>query len=681
MTLSMAEKSFHDATQKHLQLESWKQKLNAAGDDVVALKALVDVLNRREDEDGLSLCMIAATRLAAARKSTGIDERDELGRFLGRRNLVHANGQPIHRYRASAEEFEALSKHLIAARKSGSLNRPSSRDAAIFVLFGAEWFRRSFAGGVASWKSLSEVIGELPYQTHVALTRDGLKWWRRSVRRLNGANEWLFTLRLEGGFPSRLLESQERGWLQSHLRRLIAAAAPQEADVTEDDVVELTLSDPYVPKTFCTLDFAALCAELTRAIISLRRRHGAQAAAAGIRLSAWLDASEPLWRGELSIEGEGASRLLDDLVSDSLQRLGGSGARCQRLLVKTADDWRPALQLGVDGVPTLPASLKNTTSRLHAYPAGVLADLVSGAVCVLEPSDDGGPWLARPRVGAPREPILDFPLGAGVSLELRSEGKAVTTVTWAGGEPVRSEVLTFVAKEAGDHEARLLTLAATGSCRNRNPVLFVRAPAGFVANVVGGEAVESMWSGEQHQLFRLTATAHVGLQANGLFYRIEPGADNDEADRLTLRGNDVRGVVTGDGDPVFAGVPEIRKQSNSVITQSHDDLFWRHVGERDWREVRRAPMTHGLVEILWRDPLSLAARDRRRIAIMPATTVIMRHPMLNGGARFHLEGAEGWKLLSSGTANARMTETQTNEDGCSWRMSWTAPRSAPSRCG
>ena len=657
-------------------LGALRRRLDAAGHDVVALKPVVDALSRREDDEGISLWMLAAGRLAAARKTTGLDERDALGRFLGRRALAHADGRPLHRYRASAEEFAALGRQLSAAGRR--LERPRPRDAAIFVLYGAEWFRRCFAGGVPSWKALTEVFGELPYQANVELTREGLRWWRREVRRLNGANEWFFTLRLEGGFPSRLLDSQERGWLQSHLRRLIATVGALGDEATVNDAVELALDDFTIPRTFRTPGFATLCAELAVAIVALRRRHGAQATAAGMRLSAWLDASEltrrdadePTWRDALSIEGEGASRLLDDLVSDSLNRLGGAGARCERLLVKVGDDWRPALNLGVDGEPTLPPSLRGTTSRLHAYPSGILADLVSGAVCVLEPSDDGGPWLARPRVGAPRALILDFPLAGSVSIELRSEGKSITTVTWANGEPVRSEVLTFVPKEAGDHEPRLLTLAAIGSCRNQHPVVYVRAPAVFVATGSCGEPVEPIWSGDGHQLFRLTTTAHVGLKDGEFFYRIEPGADSDEADRLSLKGNEVCGVTTGNGDPVFAGIPEIRKQSSSVIAQDQKDLVWRPAGTRDWHDVRRAPIRHGLIEILWQDPASRAARDRRRIAIMPDATVLKRQSLANGAARFDLEGAKGWRLLSTGTPTAQTTDRQIGDDGCNWRMSW-----------
>ncbi len=116
-----------------------------------------------------------------------------------------------------------LKVYLSGARQLGRLERVEDLDAAAFVLFGAEWFRRSFSGGVAKWSDLAAAIGgPVPYPTLTALTREGLRWWGRPVRRHHGANEWFLTLRLEGGFPSRLLETQERGWLLSHLRGLVS---------------------------------------------------------------------------------------------------------------------------------------------------------------------------------------------------------------------------------------------------------------------------------------------------------------------------------------------------------------------------------------------------------------------------------------------------------------------------
>lgn len=611
----------------------------------------------------------AARRLSAARKAGAVDNRDLLGPFLAARRLIRPHGQPLHRYRTTAAEFEALHQHLAAARKLKWLEKASPRDAAMFVLYGAEWFRRTFAGGIARWVDLTDGIGEMPYLVTTALAKEGLDWWKRPVRKLSGAREWLVTLQLEGGFPSRLLESRDRGWLASHLRKLIASLASSSVVPSQDDVIALAGADPVVRATFRTPDFHALCAELALAVASLRRERGPVAAAAGLRLSAWLDSHEPTWRTDLGIEGEAASRLIDDLVSDSLNRLGGS-ARCSRLLIKTGSDWRPALQIGFEGEPILPAALRSFRGRLHGYASGHLADVVNGPLCILEP-DDEGRWISRPRIGAPREPIVGFPMSKPVTMEMRSDGRVAGTLTWGNGEAVRADVLTFVTEDDAGSEPGQLTLVATGSCRNKRPALYVMAPASYVAtDAASRERVEPIWAGPGNQLLRLTATTHVGAPAGELFYRIEPAADGDEADRLSIKGAEVPRLATVDGDVVFAGVPAISAQAGSVVTQRIDDIVWRPVGEKPWRELRRERIRPGTIEVMWRDPASRAARDKRRISILPEGAAVRREAAAHGGARFRLEGAPGWCVASSPNAKLALSGLKQTDDGGTWEASW-----------
>ncbi len=605
-----------------------------------------------------------------------MDTRDPLGPFLAARKLVRPDGRALHLHRATQSEVDAMRAHLVGARKLGRLEELQDRDAAIFVLFGAEWFRRSFAGGVARWADLTAPIGTLPSQVARQLTDKGLRWWKLPVRNHTGDNEWLLTIRLEGGFPSRLLETQERGWLVGHLRRLIAKLSASSVDLA--DAVSMASEDLTVPPMFRQRDFAALCAGLAVAIVRLRTEHGPDAAAAGVpRLSAWLDACQAGWKEALGIEGEGASRLVDDLVSESLQRLGGDAARCKRLLVRSGDAWRPALLLGVDGEPVLPRGLKKGVSRLYGHPSGALADHLAGQVCVIEPSDDDGPWLCRARRGAPRGPDPRLPLRGGGVLGAAHRRRFGRGRDLGRGRPGQGRGADLRRRRGPGEDPGTLTLVAAGSCRNRRATLYTRAPSGFEAvDPVRGDRLEPIWSGDGFRLFRLTAATHVGPAGGDLFYRVQPGAETDQADHLTIGGADarkVRGVTTPNGDPIFEGPPEVMAHVGGLGTSHVDEVRWRPVGEARWRGSGR-PTT--------------GCRHRRGGLGRPIQPGDEGPPSRGGPARGHdvapgqpqerrrhLHPVRGCRLVDRGRPGFQgpTAEARDVPGGRSWKVTWRGP--------
>lgn len=105
-------------------------------------------------------------------------------------------------------------------------------------------------------------------------------------------------------------------------------------------------------------------------MIQPHRRHS-KSEPPGVSTSAWLDARREGWKDELPIalEGEGASKLIDELVSQSLDRLGGRGARCWRMLVRRDGVWTPALKLAFDGEIRVPAEGR-TAKVTTRFPLG-----------------------------------------------------------------------------------------------------------------------------------------------------------------------------------------------------------------------------------------------------------------------------------------------------------------------
>ncbi len=663
-----------------------------AGQDIPALEAIRDELRKREGEDVDELLGSVAWRLARLRRSghppsippagsqpsrPRDDEPkppkpdDVLSAFLRARSLQRSDGRSLHRYGATRAEVEALRAFLAEAHRRGRLSEARPRDAAAFVLYGAEWFRNAFDGKNASWVALTEGFGPLSHTVIAELADVGLKWWKLRVHRFKGANEWFLTLRFEAGFPARVLAASEQHWLNHHMRGLIAACLAASGAIDEGEIVALAAANARVPPSFRTPVFAALCAELAIRVAALRCDHATAAAAAGLRISIWLDVERPGWREALGV-GEGATTLIDGLVSDSFGRLGGT-ARCRRLLVRDADGWHPALELGVEGEVRLPTAFADRTSRLHAFPSGRLADVLAGAVCTLEPPGRDGSWLARPRAAAPRRPLLDFPFSASVALELRSEGQTLGPIGWNGGDPVRTEVLSFAPD--GEGQSEQLVLVAGGSCRSRHLELFVWTPAAYrVTDAASGSVVQPIWSGGGRSLHRAVRAVHAGRAHDDAPFRIQPGAGTDEADQIVVRGVEVGGLCTSAGDPVYAGAPSVIIRRGSMEMAADDDVEWHRAGSALWHKVRRVTIGDGAVDVVWRDGArSRAARDRHRLTLLPGGTVLTRKAAPNGSALFCLEGAGDWcpqKTLTSGAA----LEILTQEFGrVAFAVTWAGP--------
>jgi hypothetical protein len=271
--------------------------------------------------------------------------------------------------------------------------------------------------------------------------------------------------------------------------------------------------DLYVPETFRKDEFRMLCVELAIAIVELRREVQGLPAMAGVPASVRLDRYRPEWRDDLPlvIEGAGAERLLDDLLTAPIETLGGNEARCWRLLIRADDAWHPALRLSADGPISLVPELARGGARLRATPVGRLADDVTGEIALLDPPGAMGHWLARSRPATPRGPIPGYPLDAAVEVELRCENDVVGRLRWKGGDPVRGDVLTFFDESGDDEVGHILTFVGSGSCRSRHSPLYVLASARHVARTIAGQQITPHWTKNTDQLFRLDATSYVGV--------------------------------------------------------------------------------------------------------------------------------------------------------------------------
>ncbi|SIR48197.1 STY4851/ECs_5259 family protein [Bosea sp. TND4EK4] len=386
---------------------------------------------------------------------------------LRRNGIPRPDGRPLHRYRLSDDEHDDLRRTLRA--RPGWANGPTARDAAAsFVLWAAHWFQRDYVGGTRRWEDLSAAIG-VPFDGHAGrqLVREGLEAWRRPPVKAEGdtAKLWLRTLAVEGGFPAGVLNRADT-WPAIYLSRVVGTLLA--SDNVEDGagIAAAEAQAHHAPRAYRQDIFFALAADLSMAIVRLRRDVACEDRASGVPVSAWLDATRPGWRHELPVRTgtAAADQLVDGLMRAEIVRLiGGGDVTSQRILRRDdAGVWRAALRLGLDGIAKgdIVSALGRRQQRLRAYPNREFARYVSGELAIFEPPAEGDEgWRILPSRRETR--VNAVPFSVPITVELRFEGTKVAEAPWPEGEAVRGEVLVF--KPEDDPGGRTLVLIGTMS--------------------------------------------------------------------------------------------------------------------------------------------------------------------------------------------------------------------------
>jgi hypothetical protein len=625
--------------------------------DYSILNRLNEVLKQRNNDSDNDLHVDVVMALRAAQKH--VNERaaahhqDVLGKILARHGQI-VDGRPLFQYRVTEAEYHQLREYLGGLHQSRLL-MPQPRTAAMFVLFASEWFRREFDGGMQRWDDLApEILAHLPYPAKRQLAIDGLEWWKRKVRVLGGDREYLLTLVLEGGFPTRVLESRETGWLSSHLRRVISRVVTLQAG-DQDEAFQISeAAEDGIRATFRNRDFHLLCAELALAIAKLKREAESDAPAM-VSPSAYLDGIRPAWREELPIalEGDGAQRLVDDLMNTKVVHFGSDiGARAKRLLIRSDEGWTTGVRIGADGEIDLPKPLTDSRERMSVHPARTLCDFIGSELAVIDPPGDEGRWLSRPRRQA-REVIIGFPFERPVEVELRYENRSRGITMWPGGEPRRGEVLIF-SDDRPDQPGEFtlpfeLSFVGSGSYSSRQKTLYVWSlPEFTVSNASDNSPISPIWRGH-HLLFCVQAPVHIRAGNTNDIYRVEPGANGESSQSIELFGSRFSGAEhLNPAIDIYAGPPQIQTRAGTKTDGPRmGELFWRELGTRVDNDIRSKGLPTGTLDIIWRDPLSRTIRDKVRVSVLPPESSLRVRPQGPLTVEYALENASGWSVAAT----------------------------------
>jgi len=243
--------------------------------------------------------------------------------LLCQRVIEHPDGRPLYLYRLTEDEFvdleQLLRKWLEMLLPRFGLARVAdlSGFAALFVLYGAEWWRRRYDGSGFSWEPILRDLGADPDEwspgQRSEYVQRGLRDWRLKPRE-SGALRFLGAVAVQGGLPLRLLASA-RGGIGHLLSRVLQLAAGTQ--VTQSDLqtwVESLAS--MLPKSYRQATIFTLLADLAWAVLKLKQDAGLTASSDAIAI---LDSKVKDWRDRfpLPVDDEHAQGMIEQLIRDS----------------------------------------------------------------------------------------------------------------------------------------------------------------------------------------------------------------------------------------------------------------------------------------------------------------------------------------------------------------------------
>ncbi|MCI5142657.1 MAG: hypothetical protein D3909_13240, partial [Candidatus Electrothrix sp. ATG1] len=269
--------------------------------------------------------------------------------FLKERDdLTRPDGRELFCYRVTEQEYSELKrllrKWLSALPRYDNLAYLSDDllFCKLFVLYGAEWWRRRYDGSGFCWEPILHALQADPAawtpQQRSRCIRNGFDGWRIQVRQ-HGGLRYILSVALQGGLPLRLL-AEGRGGLGRLLKRVLQLAAG--TSINRQDIEGWVESlHSMLPKSYRQPTIYLLLAEVVVTILRLKEEASLTGSADAVDR---LDEQLPDWRNRFSLplEDMHAQGLVAQLLRDAVEiRLEKSSLSfsLERCLEKIGDDW------------------------------------------------------------------------------------------------------------------------------------------------------------------------------------------------------------------------------------------------------------------------------------------------------------------------------------------------------
>lgn len=524
------------------------------------------------------------------------------GAFARLRELLASypvTGGPLYSYRLRDEDFHRLQELLGQLLHRADLANLSRLEAASLCIFGAEWWRRHFAGGPWSWDNILRPI-------HVTLRgsvaelypaiHKGLKYWSRQVRSGGGKNLFLATLAMEGGLPLNLV-LQEGQWLRRYLRKLME---------------QFKVYQHVVPVTELARDLGA---QLPQSL-----RHNEVYELAGRIVEEVLTKAQG-WQERLpfSLDDAVASELLKGLMRDAEEV--GAGRPPQFRITTWLDLRKTPFAL----YRTVDLSARIQAQQLQALLDDRTQDLPP-RVHLFAQNDAGTVWLLASLTRLfEQDSYIVEPARGSRELRLLAEGRLSLWLRFsesdsrqlhvAGGQELGELPWIFEAPSADTTAVRLL---AEGRLSTRRDEVYVAQPMDAVlvaltptTEIASVGPVTVGPADHERRVLKLRGSGRFGGVSAECVVRTEQS--EEEAEQYVLRGR----LLHSSSVPVYLGPPE--------LWCCREDGLWRHVptAELQFSSQRGRSRVQRTVKGV--------VRYQSQILLLPASTEVKIEPGRRSG--------------------------------------------------
>ncbi len=586
----------------------FKTEIEAARSDPILLRKIAGEV---QATGGSRLLVIRAIQLARA-ADTG---PHPLGNASAKLGLPRPNGLPLYRYKLAPGIFERMEKKLIS-ELSSELLRPSLAPA--FVLWAADWFRRSYQGGVQRWSDIENVLGlQLQQNEWRDLADRGFSAWGIKPLVTAHGNQRLSNLARHGGFPAAAMASGA-SWPRKFLERAVGELLGSGAHDIGTAVATCERNEYLLPGAWRSPEMHAICGELALKIIELREFVDKEVPSDGRPYSARLDEAYEDWRDELPMTLDRAAAGLIDTLLEAKKLSSSGNIRVGRLIFQDGENWQECLDFHLDGRWDDKDQLLSSGDHIRVFlqPSDGLADRISGRLAYLE-HEDANRWIARPMRS---EAAIEFPFDLPVTAEFHARGDRVgRSFMLPGGKPVGGGLRIFERRSTNTQQATFALIGQGSGAYKAEPV-FIDVPQDWSLQGEDDNTeidVEDFAFAPGRCLYRCKGTI-IAHKSNGDSFLVRTGQSADRKDRLSIVANTVYGVQTLHDTQLYRHPLHAQVSDGlSYRAAARGEVRWRMAGQRDWSQdiVAAGP---GHCEFAWLDGSTGHVRDRLTAFVLPA---------------------------------------------------------------
>lgn len=550
-----------------------------------------------------------------------------LNDFFEKRNIsdLKPDGRPLFAYHCAREEYESLKALLQEAEKTlpGSSVHQGYRLSSghLFAFYCAEWWRRNYSGGVWKWAPIIESLGwdHNTWNTRTNFVIKGLRYWGRDLIHTGAGTQYLLSVASEGGIPINVLE-RENASFKYYLKSVIrdyghyANSGLTAERVAQDNLYKL-------PSSWQQEQIATLAGKLVEQLWLLKFEIGDSTDPVKT-----LNEIHPEWKTcfPIVLESEQAETLVNSLLNTA-RTVGARESqviRLERNVEKTSGQWDLSASLLLPKeISTRQIEALSGLSATHTIPERLEMYRVTGdeRILVARLSGEGETRFVRPVPGATQS--YKENADKEHSLILMARGRDIASISVAGGEELDSALPWCLINL--DDDRKHFRLVGQGGCQRREPTVFVlySKSYSFTDNDTAVDLLQEDVLGRS--LWSVSSFAEFCSDDEDEIYRIEPGLSGIAERDYRLIGN--RSYFPKTRFSLYREMPKVQIVNDETVSQIiHNELVWRPIGVRKWRNFNQAAMI-GDIEVRHRkDKVAFASW---KLSILPKSAQILVEPV------------------------------------------------------